>query len=146
MHTFDRRDRVAQAIAVRGGRIVGTGSTREIRRLAGRGTRVIDLEGRAALPGINGAHVHGLAAGLALPPLSLDVSFPAVNSIAEVGAAARRAAASAGGNVDPRQRLELALLDETRADPSRLPTRQDLDAVGPTIPSSCATSPSTPCG
>ena len=135
VHTFDRRDRVAQAIAVRGDRIVGTGSTREIRRLAGRRTRVIDLEGRAALPGINDAHVHGLAAGLSLPPLSLDVSFPAVKSIAEVAAAVRRAAAAVPAGTWIRgSGWNLALLDETRADPNRLPTRQDLDAVAPDHP------------
>ena len=96
---------------------------------------MIDLEGRAALPGINDAHVHGLAAGLSLPPLSLDVSFPAVDSIAAVAAAVRAAVADVPAGTWIRgSGWNLALLNETRADPNRLPTRQDLDAVSPDHP------------
>ena len=48
----------AEAIAVRGDRILRVGSTQEIRRLAGANTRVVALGGRTVIPGINDAHDH----------------------------------------------------------------------------------------
>ena len=48
----------AEAIAIRGEQIVAVGTTTEIRRLAGSGTRVIDVGGRVVVPGFNDAHDH----------------------------------------------------------------------------------------
>jgi predicted amidohydrolase YtcJ len=48
----------AEAIAIRGDRIVAVGTTAEVRRLAGHGTREIALGGRVVIPGINDAHDH----------------------------------------------------------------------------------------
>jgi hypothetical protein len=48
----------AEALAIRGERIVAVGSSQEIGRLAGKDTKVIDLRGRTVIPGINDAHVH----------------------------------------------------------------------------------------
>jgi hypothetical protein len=49
--TLDADERVTQAIAVRGQRIVAVGSDAEIQRFTGRKTRVIPLEGHAVVPG-----------------------------------------------------------------------------------------------
>jgi predicted amidohydrolase YtcJ len=135
VHTLDRRFTIAEAIAVRDGMVMATGTTREIRRLAGRRTTTIDLDGNSALPGINDSHVHGLAAGVSLPPLSLDVGFPTVRSIADIVDVVRDAAArTPPGTLIRGSGWNLALLDEVRADPTRLPTRQDLDAAAPDHP------------
>ncbi|HZF67049.1 MAG TPA: amidohydrolase family protein [Gemmatirosa sp.] len=48
----------AEAVAIRGDRIVAVGTTPDVQRLAGRGTRRIDLGGRVMIPGINDAHTH----------------------------------------------------------------------------------------
>ncbi len=49
--TVDAQFTVAEAVAVRDGRILAVGSTADIRRLAGPQTRVIDLAGRSVVPG-----------------------------------------------------------------------------------------------
>lgn len=56
------------AVAVRGGRIVAVGAhgDRDIRDAAGPGCEVIDLNGRALLPGFQDAHVHPAFAGLTM--------------------------------------------------------------------------------
>ena len=46
--TVDPRDTIAQALAVRGGKIVFVGSTAEAKALIGAQTQVIDLAGRTA--------------------------------------------------------------------------------------------------
>jgi predicted amidohydrolase YtcJ len=48
----------AQAIAIRGDRVVGTADTATIVAMAGPSTRTIDVGGRTIIPGINDAHVH----------------------------------------------------------------------------------------
>jgi predicted amidohydrolase YtcJ len=56
--TADPAKPYAQAIAVRGMRILVVGSDTEIKKLAGGKTRLIDLQGRTVIPGINDAHFH----------------------------------------------------------------------------------------
>jgi predicted amidohydrolase YtcJ len=47
-----------QALAIRGDRIAAVGTSEEMKRLAGRNTRIVDLGGRTAIPGFNDAHIH----------------------------------------------------------------------------------------
>ena len=61
--TVDDRFTIAQAIAVKSDRIVAVGSSQEITKLAGPGTRSIDLRGRTVVPGLIDNHLHLLRAG-----------------------------------------------------------------------------------
>ncbi len=63
--------RPATALAVEDGRVAAVGSDEEVAAWTGRGTRVIDLGGRLAVPGFNDAHVHFLSGGFGL--LSADL-------------------------------------------------------------------------
>jgi len=60
--TVDERFSIAQAVAIRGDRIVATGTNQEIGLLAGPNTRRIDLRGKAAIPGLIDNHMHLLRA------------------------------------------------------------------------------------
>ena len=48
----------AEAIAIHGDRIIAVGTAAEAAKLAGPGTRIIDLGGRTVIPGFNDAHIH----------------------------------------------------------------------------------------
>jgi predicted amidohydrolase YtcJ len=48
----------AEAIAIRGERIIAVGTSAEVEKLAGPTTRRIDLQGRTMTPGFNDAHLH----------------------------------------------------------------------------------------
>ncbi|SPA29007.1 exported hypothetical protein [Cupriavidus taiwanensis] len=61
--TMDGADTVAQAIAIRGERIVAVGTNPNIRRLAGPATEVIDLGGRTVIPGLIDTHIHAIRGG-----------------------------------------------------------------------------------
>ena len=54
----------ADAVAVRGSRIVQVGSSADVRRLIGSRTRVIELAGETLLPGFQDAHVHPIDGGM----------------------------------------------------------------------------------
>ena len=56
--TVDDRFTIAQAVAVRAGRVVAVGTNQEIARLAGPATTTIDLRGRAVIPGLIDNHMH----------------------------------------------------------------------------------------
>jgi predicted amidohydrolase YtcJ len=56
--TMDVHDSVAQAVAVRDGKIVAVGTNAEVEPLAGASSQVIDLDGRTAMPGLTDGHIH----------------------------------------------------------------------------------------
>ncbi|WP_432065586.1 amidohydrolase [Streptomyces sp. C10-9-1] len=133
--TVDDAFSVAQAVAVRDGRILAVGGDAEITALAGPGTRRIDLAGRTVLPGINDSHLHGAAWALTRPPFALDLGHPAVESIADIAQAVRRAAAAVpAGEWITGLGWDVGYLSECLSDPSRRPHRTDLDAAAPGHP------------
>ena len=64
VHTVDAAQPRAEAVAVRGERIVAVGSAADVRALMGPRTRVVDLAGRLLLPGFQDAHIHPISAGV----------------------------------------------------------------------------------
>ncbi len=60
-----------EALAIWRGRILAVGTTKEIRKLSGSRTAVIDLKGRRVVPGFYDSHVHLLGSGLRLSEVAL---------------------------------------------------------------------------
>ena len=60
VYTVDAKNRVAQAVAIEDGVIRYVGSDRGARRFIGPDTKVIDLGGRMAMPGIHEGHIHSV--------------------------------------------------------------------------------------
>jgi predicted amidohydrolase YtcJ len=83
----------AEAVAVRGDRIVAVGTSREIRRYAGSGTEVIDAGGRLVVPGFIEGHGHYLGLGNARMTIDLLDVTRWEDLVAIVGTASRDAAA-----------------------------------------------------
>jgi len=69
--TVDAGQPWARAVAIRDGKFVAVGSDLEVKKLIGKNTEVVDLQGRLALPGFNDAHVHFANGGLYL--LGIDL-------------------------------------------------------------------------
>jgi len=61
----------AQAIAIKGEKILAVGNNSEIMAMTGRATRVIDVEGKLVVPGFNDAHVHFRDGGFSLLEIKL---------------------------------------------------------------------------
>ena len=63
VRTMDKANPTAEAVAVGDGRIIAVGKSDDIRKLAGKDTKLIDAKGRLVLPGFNDAHAHFMAIG-----------------------------------------------------------------------------------
>ncbi|WP_327583495.1 amidohydrolase [Nonomuraea sp. NBC_00507] len=86
VHTLGPVRPTATAIAVRDGRIVAVGDHPDVRPLIGRGTEVVDLAGRALLPGFQDAHVHPVLAGLTMIQCDLHDARDAVKAVTAIRA------------------------------------------------------------
>jgi predicted amidohydrolase YtcJ len=89
--TLDPARPQAQALAARGGRIVAVGSDAEVAPYVGQKTRVIDLAGRLAVPGLIEGHGHFTGIGEAKLGLELMSVKNWDEIVAMVGEAARKA-------------------------------------------------------
>ena len=127
--TVDERFTIAQALAIRGDRIVAVGTNQQISAMASPNTRRIDLRGRAVVPGLIDNHMHLLRAGTTW---TREVRFDGVESRKQaldmVGARAKAIAAGdwvyniGGWSVDQ------------FADSRSKFTREELDRIVPSNP------------
>jgi predicted amidohydrolase YtcJ len=93
IYTVDDARPVAEAMAVRGGRVVFVGSDRGADALVGPRTRVLDLDGRTVIPGMVDAHAHLLGLGQSLRSVDLVGTTSYEEVVARVVARAREAPA-----------------------------------------------------
>jgi len=131
--TVDPQFRVVDALAVRGDRIVAVGSRNEIARLAGPGTRRVDLKGRTVLPGLMDSHVHASEAAM----YEFDHPVPDMETIADVLRYVRARAAVAKEG----EWIVLTQVFITRLRDQRFPTRAELDQAAPRNPVYFGTGP-----
>jgi len=70
--TADAQNTIAEAVAIRAGRIVYVGSNQGVVPFIGPSTKVVDLNGRFLMPGLVDGHLHPLEAGQTLRKCSLN--------------------------------------------------------------------------
>jgi hypothetical protein len=88
INTLDAKASVAEALAIRGERIVAVGSFAKVGPLIAKATRVIDLHGRTVVPGLIDSHMHAIRAALSF---STEVNWIGTKSVAEALARLRDA-------------------------------------------------------
>jgi predicted amidohydrolase YtcJ len=123
--TVDANDRVAQAVAIRGGKILAVGSNDEVRRLATKSTRVIDLHGRTVTPSLIDTHAHFQEVEALY---SLDLSD--ATSIAEIAQRVKAKVAT----LKPGEWVQGGGWDNGKLTELRFIRASDLDAVSPHNP------------
>jgi len=62
--TVNNKGTIAEAIAVRDGKILAVGTANDIKKLSGPQTKMIDLTGHTVIPGLIDSHIHAIRAGL----------------------------------------------------------------------------------
>ena len=131
--TVDERFSIAQAVAIRGGRVLATGTNQAIAQLAGPNTRRIDLKGKAVIPGLIDNHMHLLRAG---STWAKELRFDGVDSRKQAIEMLRtRVKAAAPGewiyNIGGWTHQQFT--DESRGS-DRPFTREELDQIAPNNP------------
>jgi len=111
----------AEALAIRGDRILAVGTRNEIAKLKGPETKIIDLGGHFVMPGFNDAHVHLAIAGLE----KMNVNMAGAKDIDEFRERLRAKCEAAA----PGEWVVGAGWDETLWPVKVLPSRWDLDEV-----------------
>jgi len=126
--TLDARSTIAEALAVRDGKVFSVGHADEIKALAGPNTRIVDLAGRTVIPGLIDSHMHAIRAALFY---ATEVNWIGAKSIAEAMERIRAAAKAykpgtwliVAGGWTPQQFAE-----------KRRPTQAELVAAAPDNP------------
>jgi predicted amidohydrolase YtcJ len=115
-----------EAVAIRGDRILATGSSDAMRKLALPEARIIELNGRRVLPAFNDSHVHIQLGGANL----VGVHLTDARSPAEF----RRRIADYAKTLPKGTWILNGLWDQERWTPIELPTHQLIDDVTPNNP------------
>jgi len=116
----------AEAVAVQGEKILAVGKSREIKNLAGKKTRVVDLAGSLVLPGFIDSHTHFLDGGFSL----LSIRLREAKSKAEFIARIKEKTEELGKG----EWILNGNWDQQQFDPPELPRRDWIDAVTPENP------------
>ena len=131
--TVDRQFTVAEAVAVRDGRILSVGSTADVRRLAGPDTRSIDLAGRSVVPGFIDSDGDNAFAGGDLYKDTMVNGKVGTKVRAESVSEMMKMVAALVAQAAPGSPVWVRMADEWVQDLSKLTARQ-LDAIAPNNP------------
>lgn len=127
-HTVDKQNPIAEAVAIGGGKFIEVGDAASVMRLKQPGTKVIDLGGRTAIPGLNDSHLHLIRGGL---NYNLELRWEGVPSLAD---ALRMLKDQAARTPHPQWVRVVGGWTEFQFAEKRMPTLEELNAAAPDTP------------
>ncbi|MDJ0993238.1 MAG: amidohydrolase family protein [Dinoroseobacter sp.] len=125
----------AEAVAVADGTILAVGTLEDISGLRGEATEMVDLAGRAMLPGFVDSHGHVVMGGL--QALSANLLSPPDGEVRDIASLQDTLRAWVDENANIVETVNLIVgfgYDESQLAELRPPTRDELDAVSDTVP------------
>jgi predicted amidohydrolase YtcJ len=126
--TLDRANPAASAVAIRDGRFIAVGRDEEVMPLASHNTRIIDLKGRRALPGLIDNHLHIIRGGL---NFNMELRWDGVRGLADAMGMLKRQVAI---TPPPQWVRVVGGFTEHQFAEKRLPTIDELNAAAPDTP------------
>lgn len=130
--TVDDKNSIAQALAVKDGKILAVGTSTSIQKLKGLRTEVVDLHGKTLLPGFVDGHSHFMGLGhgktvdLQAPPVGT------VHNIAEIISELQKFKDK--NHIADGEWINGFGYDQDQLEEHRHPTKRDLDAAFPNNP------------
>lgn len=125
----------AEAVAVKDGRILAVGREKDVMNHRGEGTVVVDLGGRALLPGFVDSHGHVVMGGL--QALSANLLAPPDGEVRDIASLQSTLSAWIQNNDEIVKKVNLIVgfgYDPAQLTELRHPTRDELDAVSADLP------------
>ncbi len=117
-----------EAVAISGNKILSSGADNAILPLRGPATRVIDLERRTVIPGLNDSHLHVIRGGL---NFNMELRWDGVPSLAD----ALRMLREQARRTPPPQRVRVVGgWSEFQFAERRMPTLNEINAVSSDVP------------
>lgn len=127
-HTVDRENPIAEAVAVRDGKFLEVGTVAEVMQHHCDGTKVVDLKGHTAIPGLNDSHLHLIRGGL---NYNLELRWEGVPSLAD---ALRMLKEQALRTPSPQWVRVVGGWTEFQFAERRMPTLDEINAAAPDTP------------
>jgi predicted amidohydrolase YtcJ len=127
-HTLDPANPVAGAVAMSEGKFSAVGIDHDVRKLAGEGTKLIDLQGRSALPGLIDNHLHIIRGGLSF---NMELRWDGVRSLSDALCMLKKQVAI---TPPPQWVRVVGGFSEHQFMERRLPTIEELNAIAPETP------------
>jgi len=126
--TLNRSNPTAHAVAIKDGRFSAVGDEKDILSLAGPSTKIIDLRGKRALPGLIDNHLHIIRGGL---NFNMELRWDGVRSLADAMSMLRRQVAITPA---PQWVRVVGGFTEHQFFEKRLPTIDELNTAAPDTP------------
>jgi predicted amidohydrolase YtcJ len=126
--TLDRSNPSASAVAITNGVFTAAAQERDVMPLADASTRIIDLNGRCALPGLIDNHLHIIRGGL---NFNMELRWDGVRSLSDAMAMLKRQVAI---TPSPQWVRVVGGFTEHQFVEKRLPTIEEINAVAPDTP------------
>ncbi len=126
--TLDQANPEAEAIAIKRGKVLATGTSAEILRLAGGSTTRIELRGRRVVPGLNDSHIHLIRGGL---NYNMELRWDGVWSLADALEMLRIQALRTPA---PQWVRVVGGWSEFQFKERRMPTLDEINAASPDVP------------
>ncbi|SDB30513.1 hypothetical protein SAMN02982931_02315 [Bauldia litoralis] len=133
--TIDDSDPVAEAVAVKDGRIIAVGALNDVMAHQDDQTRMVGLSGRAMLPGFVDSHGHVVMGGL--QALSANLLAPPDGEVADIASLQATLRSWAEENAEAVDKVKMIVgfgYDNAQLVELRHPTKEDLDAVSTDLP------------
>ncbi len=128
--TVDEAGTIAEAVAVENGKIAAVGTNDEIGQWTGAATKVIDLNGKTAIPGLIDSHAHITSTAMRMVGV-LDLSEEAgIGSISDI----QKIVADEAATLSKGEWISGAREDDYKLVEKRHPTRWELDEASPDNP------------
>lgn len=124
--TLDSNSSIIEAVSVSNGKIAALGTSRQINRLAGEETKIIDLKGKTVVPGLIDSHLHPESASVS----ELEEKIPDLHTIEQVLAWVKEKAVSKKKG----EWIIMPKLFSTRLIEMRYPNLKELDDAAPENP------------
>lgn len=130
--TVDEKNTVAQAVAVKDGKIIAVGTTQQIKAYKGVSTEVEDLQGKTLTPGFIDGHSHFMSLGRSK---SVNVSAPPVGNVKNIADLVNEIQKyKKANNIGDGEWISAFGYDQDQLAEKRHPTKEDLDAAFPNNP------------